>query len=105
MSGHPMPTGTVKFQVQFGTGAWITFSTKTLDMNGHATSDRYYPSVAGSYHFRAIYSGDANYRGSQSGDNAEHLTVRPNANLNACDHGNYAVEKNMANCLKKTTWS
>ena len=71
----PVSTGSVYFQVQFGSGSWSTFSTKTLNSAGQATSDAYTPSAAVSYLFRAIYSGDSNYLGSQSDDTAEPLTV------------------------------
>ncbi len=40
-----------------------------------ATSDSYTPPTAGTYYFRAVYQGDANYLGSQSADNAEMLEV------------------------------
>ena len=73
----PVPMGTVKFQVQIGTGPFNTFSTKTLSSIGKATSDAYKPLAVGSYHFRAIYSGDVNYKSSQSGNYDEPLKVCP----------------------------
>ena len=75
-SPFPMPTGTVQFQVSSNGGtSWTTFSTKTLDASGHATSDAYTPLAAGNYLFRALYLGDGNYNAAQSGDNDEPLTV------------------------------
>jgi hypothetical protein len=73
--GFPMPTGTVDFQVQIGGGSWNTFDTQPLDSNGQATSEAYTPLSVDTYFFRAIYSGDANYTGSQSGDTDEPLEV------------------------------
>ncbi len=76
-SPFPMPTGTVQFMVQIGAGSFNLFSTKTLDANGQATSDPYTPLAAGSYHFKAVYSGDTNYNGASSGNTAEPLSVGP----------------------------
>ncbi len=76
-SPFPEPTGTVQFFVQIGAGSFNLFSTKTLDSSGQATSDSYTPLTAGSYHFKAVYSGDSNYNGAQSGDAAEPLSVGP----------------------------
>ncbi len=71
----PTPTGTVQFWVKIGAGAWTLFSTKTLDANGQATSDPYEPLTVDTYHFKAVYSGDSNYVGAQSGENDEPLNV------------------------------
>lgn len=71
----PMPTGTVQFYVKAGAGSWTLFSTKTLGANGQATSDPYTPLTAGSYNFKAMYLGDTNYNGAQSGDTDEPLNV------------------------------
>ncbi|MCL4410173.1 MAG: Ig-like domain-containing protein, partial [Gammaproteobacteria bacterium] len=69
------PSGTVLFQVRVsGSSAWTTFSTKPLS-SGSATSDPYVPASAGAYNFRALYSGDATYANSISGDLDEPLTV------------------------------
>jgi predicted ribosomally synthesized peptide with SipW-like signal peptide len=70
------PSGTVDFQVS--TDGGTTFAkygtTKTLS-GGSAISDSYTPTAVGAYYFRAVYSGSANYNGSQSGNTAEQLTV------------------------------
>ncbi len=72
------PTGTVTFQVSTDGGAtWTTFgSPRPLGSRGHALSNRYTPQETGIYYFRAIYSGDEEHAGSQSGDTEEKLTVR-----------------------------
>jgi hypothetical protein len=72
------PTGSVEFQVQIGNGLWATYDTESLSAqgaNGIATSIVYTPMTVDSYNFRAIYMGDVNYQGSQSGDAAEPLIV------------------------------
>ena len=70
-----IPSGTVDFQVSTDTVNWTKFGdTKTLE-NGAAASDSYTPASMGRYLFRAVYSGDLNYNGSQSGDTTEPLTV------------------------------
>ena len=72
----PIPTGTVTFQVSTNGGTTFTAFgvVKTLS-SGSATSDSYTPTLLITYYFRAIYSGDANYAGSQSGNLAEPLPV------------------------------
>jgi hypothetical protein len=66
----------VTFQVSTNGEPFTDFGTaKTLDILGQATSDSYTPIAAGNYYFRAVYSGDSNYIGSQSGDTDELLTV------------------------------
>ncbi|MBN1678456.1 MAG: Ig-like domain repeat protein [Candidatus Thermoplasmatota archaeon] len=72
---YPVPTGTVQFQVKVGAGEWMDFGSPVALVNGEATSDPYTPASGGSYWFRAIYSGDANYYGAQSGDEEEPLSV------------------------------
>jgi hypothetical protein len=72
-------TGTVTFQVKTPTADWTTYDTENLT-SGMATSAAYTPEAGtGIYYFRANYSGDANYRGNQSDDNAEQLTVTKSA--------------------------
>ncbi|KPK63118.1 MAG: hypothetical protein AMK73_05400 [Planctomycetes bacterium SM23_32] len=78
----PMPTGTVDFQVvepgedPDNESDWDTFDPAVaLDLDGVAISVEYTPSAAGDYYFRAIYSGDSNYNGSQSGNREEPLVV------------------------------
>jgi Protein of unknown function (DUF3494). len=72
------PTGTVIFKVSPDGTTFTAFgATKTLDGSGKATSDSYTPALTGTYYFLAIYSGDANYNGSQSGNTAEPLVVNP----------------------------
>ncbi|MCX5998279.1 MAG: hypothetical protein NTU41_01450, partial [Chloroflexi bacterium] len=39
------------------------------------TSDSYTPARAGTYYFRAVFTGDSNYAGSRSGDTEEALVV------------------------------
>ncbi len=79
-AGCATPTGTVNFQVQVDTGAWTTFSTKTLDGSGQATSDPYPSSggvsIAHTYKFQAVYGGDTNYL-SQTSSSSTQLTVNP----------------------------
>jgi hypothetical protein len=70
------PTGTVIFKVSPDGVTFTAFgATKTLNGSGHATSDSYTPALAGTYYFLAVYSGDTNYNGSQSGNTAEPLIV------------------------------
>jgi hypothetical protein len=77
--GGFFPTGTVTFQVKTPTADWATYNTETLT-NGMNTSAAYTPEVGiGTYYFRANYSGDANYIGNQSDDNAEQMTVAKSA--------------------------
>jgi hypothetical protein len=68
------PIGTVIFQVSTDGTTFSTYgTTKTLDVNGKATSDTYTPTVLGVSYFRAIYSGDSIYNGSLSGNTEERL--------------------------------
>ncbi len=72
-------TGTISFQVKTPTADWTTYDTENLT-SGMATSAAYRPEAGtGAYYFRAIYSGDDNYRGNQSDDSAEQLTVTRSA--------------------------
>jgi hypothetical protein len=71
-------TGTVQFQVSTDGTTFTQYGTlKTLSGGSPniATSDAYTPSAAGTFFFRAIYSGDSNYFNSQSGNNDERLVV------------------------------
>ncbi len=70
-----VPTGTVDFQVSYNGGAWTTFDPAETLIGGTVDSILYYPSAVGNYNFRAIYNGDVNYSGSQSGDADEPLIV------------------------------
>jgi hypothetical protein len=74
-NGFPAPTGTADFQVSTNNGVtWAKFgATKNL-VSGSATSDSYTPMAAGTYYFRAVYSGDSNYA-SKTSTNEEKLTV------------------------------
>jgi len=58
----------------FAGGSWVTYDVENL-VNGMATSTPYTPLLARQYYFRAIYGGDNNYNGSQSGDTSEPLLV------------------------------
>ncbi len=70
------PTGTVQFQVSSNNGAsWSNFGSSKPLSSGTAVSDSYTPGTSGTYYFRAVYSGDSNYVGSQSGNCQEPLTV------------------------------
>lgn len=72
----PDPTGTVDFQVSDDDGAtWTTFDSDQPLVTGTAMSSQHGPPEAGPYLFRAVYSGDANYKPSQSADQDEPLTV------------------------------
>ena len=74
--GAGVPTGTVIFKVSLDGATFTTIgANKTLNGSGQATSDSYTPALAGTYYFLAVYSGDANYDGSQSGNTAEPLIV------------------------------
>src|SRR3989454_231530 len=58
------PTGTISFQL-FGPddascGVVVFTSTKTVNGNGDYTSDPFTALLAGTYHWRASYSGDLN---------------------------------------------
>ena len=78
--GGPAPTGSVTFQVSSDKAAtWTTFASKTLSAAGSVVSDSYKPEFAGLYYFRAVYSGDSNYVGSQSGLTEEPLPVTSGA--------------------------
>jgi hypothetical protein len=78
-STSPQPTGTVNFQVKRGpTGSWITYASKSSPTVG-SVSAQYKPSSAGTYYFRAVYSGDSHYSSSTSA--AVTLTVKSSAPL------------------------
>jgi hypothetical protein len=68
-------TGQVTFYVKFGAGDWAQLGAVKDLVAGSATSDPYTPLAAGDYLFRALYGGDSNYLGSQSGENDEPLTA------------------------------
>jgi hypothetical protein len=75
-------TGTVTFQVS--TDGGVTFSDYSGPAslsNRTATSDPYTPASAGTYYFRALYSGDTNFEASQSGDKEEPLFVKAKQKL------------------------
>jgi hypothetical protein len=61
-SGGATPTGTATFQVKIGTGSWTTIGS-TVSLSSGLASTTYVPSTVGSYQFRVVYSGDANYSG------------------------------------------
>jgi hypothetical protein len=69
------PTGTVYFNVSTDGSNWNTYDTETLDGTGKATSAGYTPLAAGTYYFRANYSGDSNYLTNHSVNDSEPLTV------------------------------
>jgi hypothetical protein len=70
----PVPSGTVNFQVKYTLiGAWVTYNPNVLLRSGKAVSSTYKPPLVGNYYFRAIYSGDTNYKSSQSA--VENLSV------------------------------
>jgi hypothetical protein len=72
---RPGGTGAVTFEVSSDNGVtWVTFDGESLS-GGSATSASYTPLNSGVYYFRAVYSGDGQYAGSQSGDTAASLTV------------------------------
>ena len=83
--GSPIPTGSVTYQVSADGGTTFAAygAVKTLDGSGHAISDAYTPATAGTYYFRAVYGGDSNYNGSQSGNMAEPLAVAKIASTTA----------------------
>jgi hypothetical protein len=74
-SPFSVPSGTIDFQVQFNSGAWASFDSLEVLADGTVTSTQYFPAASGNYQFRAVYSGDDNYLGSQSADGAEPLSV------------------------------
>jgi hypothetical protein len=69
-----LATGNVNFQVLAPGGSWTTYNTQALAA-GTATSTSYAPNTVGTWYFRAVYAGDSNYVGSQSGDPDEPLVV------------------------------
>jgi len=73
----PNPSGNVQFYIKVNDGAWVTLGSSVMLVDGHATSIDYTPLAAGSYWFKAEYSGDANYIGAQSGEIEEPLEVGP----------------------------
>jgi hypothetical protein len=73
----PGPTGTVQFYVKVGVGGWNTLGAPVAVVNGQAMSIDYTPLAAGSYWFKATYSGDSNYIGASSGDAEEPLAIGP----------------------------
>jgi hypothetical protein len=57
-----VPTGTATFYVSPDNGvSWIQIGLATALVAGVASSINYYPSLVGTYLFKAVYSGDANY--------------------------------------------
>lgn len=88
VSGFAVPTGTVQFYASTDGGStWNLFDTESLNVVGTATSIPFAPSAASatgaSYYFYAVYSGDNNYAGSQSGYTDEPLTVNEAATTTA----------------------
>ena len=69
-----LATGNINFQVLAPGSSWITYATQALAA-GTATSTSYSPNSVGTWYFRAVYAGDSNYVGSQSGDSDEPLVV------------------------------
>ncbi len=72
-------TGQVVFEVSTDGTNFVQFgSLKTLsgDYMNSARSDPYTPTQTGTYYFKAIYLGNSNYQGSQSGNRDEVLTVK-----------------------------
>jgi len=77
----PIILGTVTFQVSTDGLNFSTFGAlKSLDGSGNAISDPYEPQMAGTYFFRAVYSGynddNTTIVGSQSLDDEEPLIVK-----------------------------
>jgi hypothetical protein len=71
------PTGKVTFQVSTDGYNFRDYSKdRPLDGNGQATSISYKPGAPGLYYFRAVYGGDAAYKGSQSQNKDEPLIVK-----------------------------
>jgi hypothetical protein len=71
-------SGNVKFEVSTdGTNFAQYCALKALSGGNPntATSAQYTPATAGTYYFKAVYSGDSNYLTSASGNTAEPLTV------------------------------
>jgi hypothetical protein len=61
------PTGTATFYVSLNEGlTWLQYGVAKTLVSGAATSIGYYPSIAGTYLFKAVYSGDANYAASSN---------------------------------------
>jgi hypothetical protein len=73
--GYPNPTGTIEFQFSYNGASWFTYDSVALPVNGMAKSKMYQPALAGSYEFRAYYSGDVNYDCSSSPLGEEPLNV------------------------------
>jgi hypothetical protein len=69
-------TGQVRFEVSTNGINFAQFgAVKTLS-GGKAISDSYTPATTGTYYFRAVYLGDDNHLGSQSGNKEEPLCVK-----------------------------
>ena len=70
-----IPTGTVAFQFEIGSGSYFNISSENLNNAGFA-STIYTPSSAGSYQFQVDYSGDGTFNPANSTSPAP-LTVNP----------------------------
>ena len=78
MVGSTAMTGSVSFYVSTDSNNWPSTPYSTIALtNGQAQSASYTPSIAGTYYFKAVYSGDTNYIGSSSGSIDEQLNVCP----------------------------
>jgi hypothetical protein len=72
----PAPSGTVTFQVRYTIlSPWVNYSSNVV-LNSGKASMTFKPSTFGNWYFRAIYSGDSNYKGSQSAESRLAVTLR-----------------------------
>ncbi len=77
--GYSAPTGTMSFQALApGSAVWLTYDTEPVTASGSdavASSVDFMPDAAGTWYFRAVYSGDANYSSGLSVNSSEPLVV------------------------------
>ena len=80
-------TGTVSFYVSTDSNNWPSTPYSTIALtNGQAQSASFTPSIAGTYYFKAVYSGDTNYVGSSSGCMDEQLIVHARTRRRISNH-------------------
>ena len=89
--GAAVPTGCVDFQVMIGNSNWVTYSNDVPLVDGFAISGWYTPAEPGNYYFRAIYSGDSNYKPSLSGSCDEPLSVDKGLSYASTELGTIAL--------------
>jgi hypothetical protein len=89
----PVPTGSVTFWVSYDTVNWFQFGGTVSLVDGSAGSASYLPAsfapaLYGIDYFKAVYSGDSNYVGGESGVTEEPLIVN---SMTPGTTGNYII--------------